>query len=262
MPEDMETLLATALQAAREAAEAILEVYASDFAVAHKGDRSPVTLADAKAEAAILRRLETAFPAIPAISEERTDKEGLPASIPDRFWLVDPLDGTKEFINRNGEFTVNIALIEKGRAILGVVGVPARGLLYAGAGPGTARRIDAAGRVTAIACRPRPEDGITIAHSRSHGDREALEAWAAEQPAGKGLAVKDWIAAGSALKFCLVAEGSADFYPRLGRTMEWDTAAGHALVEAAGGEVVRLDGAPLFYGKPGADNPHFVARAS
>lgn len=256
-PLDIGRLLDTALAAARDAARAILEVYATDFAVAEKNDRSPVTLADARAEAVILRRLEAATPAIPVVSEERVEKEGLPAPSSARFWLVDPLDGTKEFIRKNGEFTVNIALIEAGRPVLGVVGVPVRGLLYAGAGPGTARRIDADGKASPIRCRPRPKDGVTIAHSRSHGDIEALGKWAAEE----GITANGFVAAGSAIKFCLVAEGSADIYPRLGRTMEWDTAAGQAVLEAAGGEVLRLDGSPLLYGKAGTENPYFVAKA-
>jgi len=257
---DIEQLLDVALTAARAAAAAILEIYTSDdFGVAQKSDHTPVTLADARAEAVILRHLEEATPSIPVISEERAERDGLPATDFERFWLVDPLDGTKEFISRNGEFTVNIALIENRRPVLGVVGVPVSGLLYAGAGPGSARRIDAEGRITPITCRQVPEDGAIVAYSRSHGDTASLEASAGTWA---GLhRIKGWAAAGSALKFCLIAEGSADFYPRLGRTMEWDTAAGHAVVEAAQGEVVCLDGNPLDYGKPRGANPHFVARA-
>jgi 3'(2'), 5'-bisphosphate nucleotidase len=251
---DLPALLMVAEAAARDAAKAILEIYDTDFAVEQKSDRSPVTLADARAEAAIFARLTEATPSFPIISEERAEKDGLPAIGPDRFWLVDPLDGTKEFIKRNGEFTVNIALIEKGRPILGVVGIPAQALLYTGFGHGTARRIDPDGSVHVIACRPCPAEGATVAFSRSHSDADTLEAWLAERKiAGK-------VAAGSALKFCLVAEGTADLYPRLGRTMEWDTGAGHAVVLAAGGEVLTLDGSPLTYGKPGFDNPSFYAR--
>lgn len=255
--QDLENLLDIALVAARDAGSAILAIYATDFTVAQKSDRSPVTPADVQAETAILHRLEAATPMIPVVSEERVGQDGLPPLSQGRFWLVDPLDGTREFIGKNGEFTVNIALIEAGRPLLGVVGVPAQGLLYTGAGPGTARRIDAAGKSMPIRCRTCPEDGAILVHSRSHGDAEALDKWAA----ASGIKVKGRLAAGSALKFCLVAEGSADLYPRLGRTMEWDTAAGQAVLEAAGGKVLQLDGRPLFYGKYGAENPFFVAKS-
>ena len=176
-----------------------------------------------------------------------------PGNPGNRFWLVDPLDGTKEFISRNGEFTVNIALIEDGRPLLGVVHIPALSTTYGGIVPGIARRRRDS-TSSAIAARKPPADGVIVLSSRSHGDAEAMEAFlGAEQVGGHRTA-------GSALKFCLVAEGIADLYPRLGRTMEWDTAAGHAIVLAAGGRVTTLDGAELIYGKPGFDNPHFVAR--
>jgi 3'(2'), 5'-bisphosphate nucleotidase len=177
----------------------------------------------------------------------------LPDAVADHFWLVDPLDGTKEFIARNGEFTVNVALIEHGRPVLGAVGMPAKGLVYAGAGPGTAHVGDGLGRFRPIIARPCPPAGAVVTCSRSHANTEKLDAWLA------GRRIADRIVAGSALKFCLIAEGVADIYPRFGPTMEWDTAAGQAVLEAAGGSVVNLDGTPFRYGKPGFLNPGFVA---
>ena len=247
-------LLEAAERAAHAAGEAILEIYASDFAVARKRDQSPVTLADGKAEAIILPLLREAAPDIPVIAEELAEAEGLPATVPPLFWLVDPLDGTKEFIKRNGEFTVNIALVEGDRPVLGVIAIPVKGVVYGAAGPGTARVTDGGGRVRRIAAREPPGDGLTAAYSRSHADTERLETWLAP------YRIAERIVAGSALKFCLLAEGSADLYPRFGPTMEWDTAAGQAILEAAGGSVTMLDGTPFRYGKPGFLNPGFVAR--
>jgi 3'(2'), 5'-bisphosphate nucleotidase len=244
-------LLDLVKRAAWKAADAIMEIYRSDFAVEHKGDRSPVTLADAAAERIILDHLHQV--GTPVIAEEQADREGLPATAPERFWLVDPLDGTKEFVKRNGEFTVNIALIEQGRPVLGVVGLPGKGLIYAAAGPGSAHKLARDGSTRKIAARSCPQEGATVAYSRSHADMAALEAFLATRR------VADRIVAGSALKFCLVAEGQADLYPRLGPTMEWDTAAGQAVLEAAGGRVERLEGGPFLYGKPGFRNPGFVA---
>jgi 3'(2'), 5'-bisphosphate nucleotidase len=247
-------LLEAAEHAARVAGEAILEVYASDFEVARKRDQSPVTLADGRAEAIILPLLRAASPDIPVIAEELAEAEGLPATAPPRFWLVDPLDGTKEFIKRNGEFTVNIALVEGDRPVLGAIAIPVKGVVYGAAGPGTARVTDAGGRIRAITARLPPDDGLTVAYSRSHADTERLETWLAP------YRIAQRIVAGSALKFCLLAEGSADLCPRFGPTMEWDTAAGQAILEAAGGSVTMLDGTPFRYGKPGFLNPGFVAR--
>jgi 3'(2'), 5'-bisphosphate nucleotidase len=250
---DLARLLDVAKLAAFEAGEAILEVYASDFDVTQKRDASPVTLADARAETVILKHLAAATPLIPVISEEQAEAEGLPAAASSRFWLVDPLDGTKEFIRRNGEFTVNVALVEQGRPVLGVVGVPAKGVVYAASGLGTAHVTDGGGRTRAIAARACPAEGATVAYSRSHADTAKLDEWLAERR------IADRIVAGSALKFCLLAEGSADIYPRFGPTMEWDTAAGQAVLEAAGGRVTLLDGAAFRYGKIGFKNPGFVA---
>ena len=250
---DLAPLLAVAVEAAIDAGREILDVYAGEIAVDQKRDLSPVTLADGRAERVILRRLAAASPDIPIISEEQAEAQGLPMAAADRFWLVDPLDGTKEFIKRNGEFTVNIALVERGRPVLGVVGIPVQGLIYAAAGPGTAHRRDATGALTPIEARACPADGAIVTASRSHGSSEELDRLL------EGRKVAGRRIAGSALKFCLVAEGSADLYPRLGPTMEWDTAAGQAVLEAAGGRMTRLDGTPFLYGKPGFLNPGFIA---
>ena len=243
-------ILERLLPIARAAGDEILAVYATDFEVRDKSDASPVTEADERAEAVILRELAVLTPDVPVLSEEAAEK-GVVPDAGSRFWLVDPLDGTKEFVSRNGEFTVNIALVEDGRPTLGVVHVPALARLYGGAAGAGAFVEDEGGR-RAIACRPAPEDGLTIVSSRSHGDADALE----EFLAGRRVALS--VTAGSSLKFCLVASGEADLYPRLGRTMEWDTAAGHAVVSAAGGKVSAVSGGELGYGKPGFENPHFV----
>ena len=237
---------------ARAAGTAILEVYATDFAVESKSDDSPVTEADHRAEAVILPALARLTPGIPIISEEAA-ASGVVPTVDARFWLVDPLDGTKEFIKRNGEFTVNIALIEHGLPVLGVVFAPALDRLYAGARDVGAFIEDKSGR-RPIACRPVPPEGLTVVASRSHGDTQALDRFLAGR---KVAAQKN---AGSSLKFCLVAAGEADLYPRFGRTMEWDTAAGHAVLAAAGGRVMTLEGADLRYAKPEFENPHFVAQ--
>ena len=237
---------------ARVAGAAIMEVYATDFAVERKGDDSPVTEADQKAEALILPGLRALTPNIPIVAEE----EAAAGRIPDvgaTFWLVDPLDGTKEFIKKNGEFTVNIGLILDGVPAAGVVFAPALDVLWSGAG-GKAWREDSQGR-TAISCRPVPSKGAVVLDSRSHRAPERLEAFLAALP---GARLEN---AGSSLKFCKVADGSADFYPRFGPTCEWDTAAGHAVLRAAGGEVVDWDFRPLAYGKPKFLNGDFLARA-
>ena len=245
-------LLERLLPVARGAGDAILAVYATDFAVRDKPDSSPVTAADERAEAAIVPALAALAPGIPIVSEELAAAGRIP-DVAARFWLVDPLDGTKEFIKRNDEFTVNIALIEHGAPVLGIVFAPALGRLYAGAKGSGAFHEDSARR-RAIRCRPVPPQGVTVVASRSHGDMEALE----RLLAGRKVAART--NAGSSLKFCLVASGAADLYPRFGRTMEWDTAAGHAVLAGAGGRVTTLDDAELRYGKPGFDNPHFIAR--
>ena len=238
-------------QLARAAGDVIMAVYATDFSVRGKSDASPVTEADERAETVILAGLRTLAPDVPVVAEEEVAAGRVP-QVGKRFWLVDPLDGTKEFIGRNGEFTVNIALIEGGRPVLGVVYAPALGRLFLGQDGVGAWVEDGQGR-RAIHCRQVPAAGLTVVASRSHGDAEALAAFLA------GRKVADQRSAGSSLKLCLVAEGEADVYPRLGRTMEWDIAAGHAVLAAAGGRVLTLAGEPLAYGKAGFENPHFAA---
>ena len=238
---------------AHDAGAAILKVYAADFTATRKADQSPVTEADLAAEAVILAALRRLTPDIPVIAEEQAQAEGLPAEAARRFWLVDPLDGTKEFVARNGEFTVNIALVENGVPVLGVVHLPALDETYRGHS-GKAERSRKRAPFEPIAARLLPAEGATMTISRSHAADERVKAEAL------GEHVCGTIVAGSSLKFCRLAEGVADLYPRFGTTMEWDTAAGHAVLAAAGGSVSTLDGAPLGYGKPGFRNPHFIAR--
>jgi len=244
-------LLQRVVDVARAAGDEVMAVYATEFAARGKRDASPVTEADERAEALILKRLAALTPGIPVVSEEQA-AAGRTPEIGSCFWLVDPLDGTREFIKRNGEFTVNIALIEHGSPVLGVVFAPAGQRLFAGSSQAGAFAEDAAGS-RAIACRVPPAEGLTVVSSRSHGDADALSAFL------RGRRVATQTSAGSSLKFCLVAAGEADLYPRLGRTMEWDTAAGHAVLLAAGGCMTTLDGAQFRYGKPSFENPHFVA---
>jgi 3'(2'), 5'-bisphosphate nucleotidase len=249
---------------AEQAGDEILRHYQGPIAVTRKADASPVTAADQAAEAIILETLAPLLPGVPVIAEEASAAGNTPAIGPNRspdrrFWLVDPLDGTKEFLSRNGQFTVNIALIQGSRPILGVVHLPALGTTYTGSAPATggagiamlAHRGD---RPRPIACRQQPKDGAIVLASRSHANEAALQAFLSTEQ------VATLENAGSSLKFCRVAEGLADIYPRLGRTMEWDTAAGQAVLAAAGGSVRTLDGKELGYGKPGFENPHFVAR--
>jgi 3'(2'), 5'-bisphosphate nucleotidase len=263
LPESRAALLERVAQITRDAGRVIMDIYATDFAVRGKDDASPVTEADERAERLILPALAALAPGVPIVAEEEVAAGRIPA-VGDRFWLVDPLDGTKEFVGRNGEFTVNIALIEQGVPVLGVVFAPAlgaRGRLFAGAADtdgAIAWVEDDAGR-RPIRCRAVPPAGPTVVASRSHGDAAALEAFLAAHLQGRPVA--SLANAGSSLKLCLVAAGEADLYPRLGRTMEWDIAAGHAVLRAAGGEVRRVDdGQPLRYGKAGFENPHFWAK--
>jgi 3'(2'), 5'-bisphosphate nucleotidase len=245
-------LIEPAVALARQAGDAILEVYASDFDVQSKDDESPLTQADLASHRRIVSGLAAMTPDLPVISEE----SGLPPFDERRdwttYWLIDPLDGTREFVNRNGEFTVNIALIADGRPVFGVVHVPVQGKTYVGCeGHGADLR---AGEES-----PRP---IHVAQSSSHpvrvvGSRShrgaSLDAFI------ERLGDCDLVPMGSSLKFCVVAEGGADVYPRLGPTSEWDTAAAQAVVEQAGGSVVTLDGKPMKYNqKEDILNPHFL----
>lgn len=255
-------LLIALKEIALRAGEAILAIYAQgeDIDVRIKSDDSPVTEADQAAETLILRSLAKLNPDIPIISEEASAAGRLPALKGPRFWLVDPLDGTKEFLSRNGEFTVNIALIEGGTPVAGVVHAPAIETTWTGTkaadvpAGGAAHVSQAGGPEQPISARKIPSAGATVIASRRHGSGTALDEFLAD------FVVNDMISAGSSLKFCRVASGQADLYPRFGRTMEWDTAAGHAVLRAAGGSVRNLDGTPLIYGKAGFENPHFIAR--
>ncbi len=255
---ELERLLAAVQAAVERAGVAILEVYDSDFEIFEKSDASPVTEADKASERIILPVLKEITPEITAVSEEEVEARGLPVLPSGRFWLVDPLDGTKEFIARNGEFTVNVALIEGGDPVLGVVHAPALCETHVGLRPadGTPRAFALArrGEARQITARRTPAEGATVLASRSHRNAEQLDAYLADvQVAAQRIA-------GSALKFCFLAKGEADLYPRFGPTMEWDTAAGHAVLLAAGGSIERLDGTPLAYGKEGFLNPPFIAR--
>ncbi|MBN1320000.1 MAG: 3'(2'),5'-bisphosphate nucleotidase CysQ [Thermoleophilia bacterium] len=253
MLEDTQTIV-------RRAGDAIMEVYrsareAGGVRAESKADGSPLTVADRRAHDIIVQALAERWPDIPVLSEEGKEIPHTVRASWRRLWLVDPLDGTKEFVRGLDEFTVNIALIEDGRPVLGVVCVPAKDLVYAGsrASGATVRAGD--GPPRAIHVRPaEPGEGLVVMTSRSHPS-EKLGAYL------RALNVVELVPAGSSLKLCAVAEGRAHLYPRLGPTMEWDIAAGQAVVEAAGGEVVDLDGRSLTYNKQSLVNPDFVARA-
>ena len=250
------SLVNLALLAGRE----IMAIYATDFQARTKSDLTPVTAADEAAEHVILEGLARLEPQTPVISEEAAAAGRIP-QVGSSFYLVDPLDGTKEFVSRNGEFTVNIARIENGVPVLGVVYAPAIGRIFWGeAAKGAAEgKIAADETITwkKLFVRPYPRDGAVVVASRSHRDL-------ATDDYLKTVKVAKLVSAGSSLKFCLVAAGEADLYPRFGRTMEWDTAAGHAVLLAAGGKVLNSDGQPLCYGKRerGFDNPGFIASAA
>jgi 3'(2'), 5'-bisphosphate nucleotidase len=243
-------LLALATKLADRAGETIRAVRDRGFQVHRKADHSVVTEADHAAEAIIVAGLRAALPGCLVVAEEEA-AGGKISRATAEFWLVDPLDGTREFTGGGDDFAVNIGLVRDGRPVLGVVGVPARGEIYGGiVGVGAWRQND--GQRTPIAVRLVPSEGLTVVASRHHGDQTRLDSFL------NGRTVARVVNFGSSLKFCRVAEGQADLYPRFGRTMEWDTCAPQAVLEAAGGQVETLDGAPLLYGKPGWDNPHFV----
>jgi len=250
---NLDELVDPVVAIARNAGDAILEVYATDFDVVAKEDESPLTQADLASHRIIERGLTELTPDIPILSEE--------SGLPDfderrrwtRYWLIDPLDGTREFVKRNGEFTVNIALIEANRPVLGIVHVPVAGKTYTGCdGAGASVRSGAGSRklcVSDAAAEP-----VRVVGSRSHRGA-SLDALI------ERLGNVEMVPMGSSLKFCVVAEGSADIYPRLGPTSEWDTAAAQAVVEQAGGAVLELDGRPLAYNaKADILNPYFLVR--
>lgn len=230
------------------AGELLMRYFKGEYQTRHKGDKSPVTDADLAANAYIGERLLRLAPDIPVIAEE---DETLNREENSLFWLVDPLDGTKSFVEHVPEFSVNIGLIKNRRPILGVIGAPPQGVVYFGAlQHGTFRKIGR-GKPERIFARAQ-EGKPVVTRSRSYAS-------AATAAYLKNLDVETVLPMSSAVKFCLIAEGQADIYPRLGRTMEWDTAAGHAILDAAGGRVETMDGKPLMYGKPGFENPPFIA---
>ena len=248
-------LLAAVSRVAVEAGEAILEVYARDFDVEQKADESPLTQADLASHHIIVSRLPELTPDIPILSEESASIDYATRRSWNEYWLVDPLDGTKEFINRNGEFTVNIALIRDGRPVMGVVHVPVQGTTFSGLPGEGAWKTGPGGTQQAISVRTPCANPLVVVGSRSHANPR-LEGHL------RKLGDYELISMGSSLKFCLVAEGSADFYPRLGPTSEWDTAAAHAVVAGAGGQVVQLNGDPLEYNrKESLLNPEFLVIA-
>ena len=245
---------------ALDAGALIMQVYATDFDVERKDDSSPVTEADEKAEALILSALKALDPDLPIIAEEAATAGNLPEH-GSRFALVDPLDGTREFVSKNGQFTVNIAIIEHGKPVMGVVFAPALNRLFVAASPFEAWQaetvagegVPSESKRSSLSIRKAPDIGLTAIASKSHRSEETNQFL-------ETLNVADIISAGSSLKFCLIAAGEADIYPRHGRTMEWDTAAGQAVAEAAGARVTATDLTPLLYGKRerGYDNPHFI----
>lgn len=236
---------------ARQAGGAILEMYDSPVEATTKADGTPVTKADAEAEAIILAGLASLTPEIPIVSEENAASHALHQS--ERFWLVDPLDGTKEFLkpDRNGSFTVNVALIEHSVPVLGVVYAPALDRMFTGVAGAGANEI-CNGQTHKCRVRPVPGSGPVAVASASHRDMET-DAWLTEHE------IEAVVSIGSSLKFCLVAAGEADVYPRFGPTMEWDTAAGDAVLRAARGRTTDAHGAPFRYGKPAYRNGAFIA---
>ena len=254
---DYELLTTVMRRLALEAGDKIMEIYnSSDFEVKTKSDESPVTAADEAADAIISAGLRAAFPDVLLVTEEQADSHSAKG---DTFLIVDPLDGTKEFIHRRGDFTVNIAYVEGGVPVRGVVYAPAKGRMFFTSHDGTSVEEtgellkDKVGPVTPIKVSVPDNSSLMVVASKSHRD-QATDDYISQYN------VKDMTSAGSSLKFCLVATGEADLYPRLGRTMEWDTAAGHAVLSGAGGQVVRFDDlTPLNYGKPDFANPFFIA---
>jgi 3'(2'), 5'-bisphosphate nucleotidase len=246
------------IEAALAAGEEIARIYAEGCEAEEKVDGSPVTIADRHAEAIILERLARDFPCVPVLAEEEAAAGRIP-EIGRRFFCVDPLDGTRGFVQRNGEFTVNIALVEEGAPVAGVIYAPDARLLYYGGRGQSGFRVRSDGRPEPIRPRDPPASGLTAVGSRSHAVHGTAEK-------SQGLGIAQFVPSSSSLKFCLVAEGTADVYPRFGETAEWDTAAGQAILEAVGGRVMALDAdgreaGPLAYGKSGRRfiNPPFIA---
>ena len=244
-----------AAEIARQAGNKIMLIYETDFAIEIKKDLSPVTEADQVAEKIILDAISQKISSeFPIISEEAATTGQIPEIDQSPFWLIDPLDGTREFIKKNGDFTVNIALLIDSQPVLGVVHLPVHKTTYIGV-LGGAYRMTTETSAETIRCRVPPEEGLTALVSRSHRTSDMDDYL-------RNFDINQELSAGSSLKFCRIAEGTADIYPRLGPTMEWDTAAGHAVLKFGGGEVRTLDGKTLEYGKPGFKNPHFVAAST
>jgi len=256
MPNIDRDMLMDVVALAQKAGDAIMAVYESDdFGVETKADDSPLTRADRAAHDVIVAGLTASWPSVPVLSEEDADRPGRADLGRGRYWLVDPLDGTKEFIKRNGEFTVNIALIEEGSAVLGVVYAPAKGWTYAAAvGEGALKQTGGDGDWATITCAKHGEGAPwRVVGSRSHAG-DSLKTWL------EALGETELVPMGSSLKLCLVAEGAADVYPRLGPTSLWDTAAAQCVVEQAGGKVITLSGEVLGYGDTAELlNPYFIA---
>ncbi len=249
--EQLEAWLEPIVKIGRRAGERILEIYETDFAVEQKEDRTPLTKADLASHTTILQSLTELTPDIPILSEESTEIPFSERSNWHRYWLVDPLDGTKEFVKRNGEFTVNIALIEGDRAVVGLVHAPVIGVTYYAARGTGAFRISGDGDPAPIKVRKPASDPVVVAGSRSHAGDRLQEYLAA-------LGDYELVSMGSSLKSCLVAEGKADLYVRLGLTSEWDTASAQCVVEEAGGRVTRTDLSQLLYNtKDSLLNPEF-----
>lgn len=248
-------LLDLAASLARRAAAAIEAVRRAGFVVDRKSDESPVTEADRVAEALIVEGLRAARPDIPVVAEEEVAGGLVTAACP-AFWLVDPLDGTRDFAKGRTEYAVCIGLVREGRAVLGALALPATGELFGGMLGAGAWKQEGEGTRRSIQARQPPPEGLTVLASRQYADDPRMGPFLAGRP------VAERRSASSALKFCRVAEGVADLYPRFGPTMEWDSAAGQALVEAAGGAVTLVDGTPLRYGKPGWRNPDFICRGA
>lgn len=247
--DNYQNYLLPACEITRKAGEIIMGYFSGGFTTVKKDDNSPVTEADIAANTYIIKELTKLAPHIPIIAEE---DETLGSNAHEVFFLVDPLDGTRSFVRGEPEFTVNIGLIVRNKPVFGAIYCPPQEILYYGmVGIGAYKQVKSQA-IEEIKVRPQPTDGLTIVRSRSHPSKATNDYLAT-------LNIKENISGSSSVKFCMVAEGAADIYPRFGRTMEWDTAAGHAILQAAGGRVENTDGSTLAYGKTGFENPAFIA---